>query len=67
MKFNLPSLFIAFQLVLSSKKVVAQNSTTVLLGPLAEREHAVAGDVYLISDRVLEIRNFAYDGTFKAS
>jgi hypothetical protein len=38
--------------------------SSVSLGPLAERDHSLAGDVYLISDRVLEIRNFAYDGTF---
>ena len=35
----------------------------VFLGPFTTRDHDVAGDVYLLSDRALEIRNFVYDGT----
>jgi trimeric autotransporter adhesin len=37
-------------------------TTEISLGALVERDHQVAGVVVLLSDRVLEIRNFSYDG-----
>ncbi|KAL7560042.1 hypothetical protein ACA910_000081 [Epithemia clementina (nom. ined.)] len=34
----------------------------VFLGSFLTRAHQVAGDVYALSDRILEARNFVYDG-----
>jgi len=39
----------------------------IFLGPLVERDHDVNGEVYVLSERVLEIRNFEYDGTGPAA
>lgn len=35
----------------------------ISLGSIVGRAHDVSGEVYVLSDRVLEVRNFAYDGT----
>ena len=32
------------------------------IGSLSEIAHQVEGDVYVVSDRVIEFRNFKYDG-----
>ena len=37
------------------------------LGTLATRAHQVTGDVYLMSEKVIEIRGFTYDGTAPAA
>jgi hypothetical protein len=39
----------------------------VFLSSLRTRSHDVAGDVYLVSERVLQIRNYVYDGTGPAA
>ena len=41
----------------------ADGSSGMEIGSFVSRAHDVAGDVYALSDRVLEIRNFVYDGT----
>jgi hypothetical protein len=35
----------------------------ISLGPLAEHDHNVSGNSYLLSERVLDMFNFTYDGT----
>ena len=35
----------------------------VFVASFRTRNHRVAGDVYALSDSVLEVRNFRYDGT----
>ena len=42
--------------------VHAQSSTGIPLGSFVTRMHNVAGDVVLLSERVMEVRNFVYDG-----
>jgi hypothetical protein len=39
----------------------------IFLGSLSTRAHQVAGDVYLLSKKVIEIRGFTYDGTAPAA
>ena len=41
----------------------ADESSGMEIGSFVGRAHDVAGDVYVLSDRVLEIKNFVYDGT----
>ena len=40
----------------------AVSSAKISLGSFRSRDHDVAGDVFLKSERVLEIQNFVYDG-----
>lgn len=42
--------------------VAVAQSTEVSLGALTTRMHNVAGEVVLLSERVLEVRGFVYDG-----
>ena len=37
-------------------------AASISLGKLTQREHGVSGEVILLSDRILEVRNFTYDG-----
>ena len=37
-------------------------SQEVSIGSFTERDHDVRGDVFVLSERVIEIRNFMYDG-----
>jgi len=39
----------------------------VFLGDLANRFHDIGGSVFALSDRLIEIRNFSYDGTGPAA
>ena len=39
----------------------------ILLGSLSELNHLVTGQVYLMSEKVMEIRGFSYDGTAPAT
>eukprot|EP00934_Nitzschia_sp_Nitz4_P009271 Nitzschia sp. Nitz4//scaffold34_size148208//9904//13263//NITZ4_002957-RA/size148208-augustus-gene-0.67-mRNA-1//-1//CDS//3329548726//9261//frame0 len=39
----------------------------LFLGSLSTRQHLVAGDVYLLSESVMEIRGFSYDGLAPAA
>jgi hypothetical protein len=41
---------------------LCRTSFEISLGPLSTRAHLVTGEVFALSDRVLEIRNFLYDG-----
>lgn len=34
----------------------------ILIGSFTTRDHQVAGDIYMLSPKVLEIRGFSYDG-----
>ena len=52
----------ATHLFITDHKVVAQ-STGISLGNLTTRMHSVAGEVFVLSERVLEVRGFVYDGT----
>lgn len=39
----------------------------IFLGTLSTNAHQVTGDVYLLSEKILEIRGFTYDGTAPAA
>ena len=55
----------ALLLALTAPKLLlvsAQPQAEILLGDLIERQHNVNGQVYALSERVIEIRNFEYDG-----
>jgi hypothetical protein len=41
---------------------VAPAPAEIFLGSLTTNAHLVSGDVYLLSERILEVRNFVYDG-----
>ena len=41
----------------------AVSSAKISLGSFRSRDHDVAGEVFLKSERVLEIQNFVYDGS----
>lgn len=41
---------------------LAATNAEIFIGPLITKAHLVGGDVYLLSDKVLEIRNYVYDG-----
>lgn len=47
--------------------VVVAQSSELLLGNLTTRMHNVAGEVFLLSERVLEVRGFVYDGQAPAA
>jgi hypothetical protein len=55
----------AVVLVLGHRSIAAAQEE-LFLGALSTRAHAVSGDVYLLSSKVIEIRGFTYDGTAPA-
>lgn len=62
---TMPSMlsFLTAALLLSSSKVVAQ----IQLGSLTTRAHDVEGSVWALSDKVIEFRNFRFDGLAPAA
>lgn len=47
--------------------IISAAQNEVFLGSLTTRAHDVSGDVYALSERVIEVRNFFYDGTGPAA
>jgi hypothetical protein len=47
---------------LSLLAVVPSVAVDISLGPLASRQHGVSGTVVILSEMVLEIVDFTYDG-----
>ena len=64
--WNVASFFIATYFCSIRTIVVAQN-TGISLGNLTTRMHNVSGEVFVLSDRVLEVRGFVYDGQAPAT
>jgi len=62
-----PSSAVALECAEDSTPQEPVDAQELFLGPLVERDHDVNGDVYVLSERVLEIRNFEYDGTGPAA
>jgi Electron transfer DM13 len=52
---------------LSSVAVEDVAEEPLFLGSLSSQGHLVSGDVWLLSEKILEIRNFTYDGTAPAT
>ena len=59
--WNVVSWITALYLCNAGIAVMAQ-STEIPLGSITTRMHNAAGEVFLLSDRVLEVRGFVYDG-----
>jgi hypothetical protein len=59
--FHIVSGLTALYLFTAGNVALAQ-STELSLGSITTRMHNVAGDVVLLSDRLLEVRSFVYDG-----
>ena len=59
----IPSILSGLTNTVNGPKLLCSRPVEVLLGNFPTRGHRVSGQVFALSERVLEIRGFFYDGT----